>query len=209
MKSPNWTWYATGPCHGIQKKHGKHKGRLIVSTNHDVANSKEIHSALIFSDDQGENWKLGAIVPETGGNESTVAELPDGRLILNSRNYHAEHPNQRAQAISKDGGRTFDSFRFCPELIEPVCQGSILQMSTGHLVFCNPATQKSRDHLTLTVSRDNGKTWNKKILINEGPAAYSDLVELEKGVLGVIYEYGSKRPYETIGFVRYDMNAKE
>lgn len=53
----------------------KNKGRLVVAANHMVAGTKTYHSQLIFSDDKGETWKLGGIVNEHGGNESSVVEL--------------------------------------------------------------------------------------------------------------------------------------
>ena len=62
VKHPDWTWYATGPCHGIQLQNKKYKGRLVVSANHMVAGTKTYHSQLIYSDDKGETWKLGGIV---------------------------------------------------------------------------------------------------------------------------------------------------
>lgn len=40
-----------------------------------VAGTKTYHSQLIYSDDKGETWKLGGIVNEHGGNESSVVEL--------------------------------------------------------------------------------------------------------------------------------------
>ena len=75
VKRSDWTWYATGPCHGIQLQNKKHKGRLVVSANHMVAGTKSYHSQLIYSDDKGDTWKLGGVVKKHGGNESSVVEL--------------------------------------------------------------------------------------------------------------------------------------
>ena len=55
-----------------------------------VAGTKTYHSQLIYSDDKGETWKLGGIVNEHGGNESSVVELKNGYLMLNMRNYNRE-----------------------------------------------------------------------------------------------------------------------
>lgn len=34
VKDPEWTWYATGPCHAIVKRRAPHKGRIVVPANH-------------------------------------------------------------------------------------------------------------------------------------------------------------------------------
>ena len=34
VKLNNWTWYATGPCHGIQLQAGEYKSRLIIPCDH-------------------------------------------------------------------------------------------------------------------------------------------------------------------------------
>lgn len=66
VKRNNWTWYATGPCHGIQLQNMKYNGRLVVPANHMVADTKTYHSNIIYSDDGGETWNLGGVVSEYG-----------------------------------------------------------------------------------------------------------------------------------------------
>jgi len=50
------------------------------------------------------------------------------------------------------------------------------------------------------------------ILINPNPSAYSCLVNLSKGKVGLLYEAGKKSAYETIRFeiipVKYILNSK-
>ena len=95
-KKTTWGWYATGPCHAIQLSK---TGRIVVPCNHSENTVK--HSHLIYSDDHGKTWHLGAIQSEEGGDESTVAELPNGNIIQNMRmyNYRDQHPC-RAYLIS-------------------------------------------------------------------------------------------------------------
>ena len=56
-----------------------------------------------------------------------------------------------------------------------------------------------RERLAIKVSRDGGKTWPVERVIHEGPAAYSNLVELADHNLGLLYENGTKSPYEKDG----------
>jgi sialidase-1 len=206
VKKPDWSWYATGPVNGIQLAHGPHKGRLIFPCDHRVKDSSNYKrsggSHMIYSDDHGATWKLGG-VSDPGMNECTVAELADGTLVLNMRNYRGTA--RRAVATSTDGGETWSPCVDHPTLVESVCQGSLLAIPgdiTGaptRLLFCNPATEKGRHHLTLRVSDDGGKTWPVSRLIYEGSSAYSCLTRLPDGQIGLIFE---RDDYKRISFER-------
>src|SRR5690606_27840988 len=100
------------------------KGRLVIPCDHIEAASKKYYSHAIYSDDSGETWKLGNSTPQDQVNESTVAELYNGNLLLNMRNYNAT--GFRQVSISKDGGHSWSDLKGDPTLIEPICQGSLL-----------------------------------------------------------------------------------
>ena len=78
VKLPDWTWYATGPVHGIQLKQEPYKGRLVIPCDHIEKESKKYYSHIIYSDDHGVSWKLGGTTPEDQVNECTVVELNSG-----------------------------------------------------------------------------------------------------------------------------------
>ena len=198
VKKDNWTWYATGPGRGIQIGKGKSKGRLVIPSNHVVAETKQNYSHAIYSDDAGITWKLGGITKQDSVNESTVAELSNGRLLLNMRN--ASKKRIRQTAISKNGGKSWSDIKPDTVLIEPVCEGNLLQYKfpgrKEALLFSNPASMNSRTQMTIRVSYNNGKTWAAKKLLYAGPSAYSCLTVLPNGNIGCFYEAGLQRPYE-------------
>jgi sialidase-1 len=205
VKLTNWTWYATGPGHGIQIEHGSHKGRLIIACDHDEEESKKSFSHVIYSDDHGKTWNLGGSAPKPGANECEVVQLADGKLMLNMRTH--ERSNQYRQvAVSRDGGLTWQDQHFDESLLEEGCQGSILryrwrdQTNPGVILFCNPANQTRRVDLTLRASFDEGQTWPVSRIVHAGPSAYSDLAVLANGQIGCIYEAGTTNAYETIMF---------
>lgn len=193
VRRADWTWYATGPGNGIQLRKS---GRLVIPCDHTRLGSKARHSHLIYSDDHGATWKIGAIA-EVKTNESAVAELANGELVLNMRSYHGK--NRRAVQRSKDGGLTLGPLTLDEALIEPVCQASLIAYRRKSLVFSNPASTK-REKMTVRRSDDGGKTWVWSKVLHEGPSAYSSLVELRKGDVGVLYERGEKSAYEKIVF---------
>lgn len=124
VKAPEWTWYATGPCHAIVKRRTPHKGRIVVPANHKRLGNDgrvESYSQLLFSDDEGLTWQLGA-VSQRGGNESTVAELADGSLLLNMRHYE-RGDSLRLYAVSRDGGTSWCCQGEHPELVDRDARG--------------------------------------------------------------------------------------
>jgi sialidase-1 len=202
VKMNNWTWYATGPCHGLQIANGQYKGRLVVPVNHVEMPAKKNFSNIIYSDDHGDTWKLGNNTPQDKMNETTVAEISKGRLMLNMRNadrtIHTRHTS-----ISTDGGETWSDVRKDSTLIEPICQGSLLNSAIGKkhvLFFINPAHKTKRMNLTLRTSFDEGASWATAKVIHAGPAAYSDITTYKKKEIGILYEAGVKKPYEGIAF---------
>ncbi|MEO6732766.1 MAG: sialidase family protein [Ferruginibacter sp.] len=202
VKKDNWTWYATGPGRGIQLSKGKHKGRLVIPSNHVEAGTKKNYSHVIYSDDRGSTWNLGGITQQDSVNESTVAELPNGRLMLNMRN--ASKSRNRQIAISKNAGKTWSAIYPDTTLVEPVCEGNLIQYKFPGkkecLLFSNPASTNSRTQMAIRISYDNGRTWPFKKLVYEGPSAYSCLTVLPNGNLGFLYEAGYQKPYEGIVF---------
>lgn len=188
-KKPDWTWYATGPGNGIQLQNG----RLVIPCDYKVFGTHAYYAHIIYSDDDGKTWQLGGSAgPET--NESTVAQLADGSLILNMRSY--AHQNRRAVAYSHDGGMTWSDFHLDPALIEPVCEASMIRYHVGSkdvLIFANPA-DTVRDRMTVRLSYDGGKTWPVSRLVYEDFAEYSSLAVLKDGSIGLLYTRGPGKP---------------
>jgi sialidase-1 len=209
LRQDHWRWYATGPDKGIQLTRGAYAGRLVIPCNHSDHGDPQKHSYrahVIYSDDHGQTWKLGGTVGERT-NESTIVELADGSILDNMRSYHGQH--RRAVATSSDGGQTWGPVTLDEQLIEPVCQASILRYSwpdpdspatRSRIVFVNPAST-SRKQLTLRLSYDEGRTWAASRVLYGGSAAYSCLAKLPDGTLGVLFE---RDGYRQITLARVD-----
>ena len=200
VKRPGWTWYATGPGVGIQTK----GGRLVIPANHAEAGTGVHRSHIVYSDDGGNHWTLGASA-DAGTNESQIVELADGRLLLNMRNHPPKPENFRMVATSTDGGRTLSETTADRALIEPPAQASLITVrdeaaaDRRRLIFANPASTR-RERLTVRVSEDGGVTWPVARVVHEGPAAYSSLAALADGAIGLLFERGDRTPYERITF---------
>lgn len=215
----DWGWYGTGPCHGIQLRDSLHKGRIIIPCRHQLLGSKTF-SHIIYSDNQGETWEIGAIALREKTTESTVVELSNGDVMMNSRNA-INGQNFRMKSISKDAGETFLSTEEEHNLIEPAgCQGSLLYHSVspetgkGIILFSNPNHHSYRVLGTIKLSEDDGETWTARTYLysKEYPAysGYSDLALFPDGTVGVLYEtgthYDKSERYKGIAFKRIALN---
>jgi sialidase-1 len=206
---PGWGWYAMGPGCGVQLRHGKHKGRLVIPANHRTTKDRSGPSSshVIYSDDHGKSWKIGGDVgPHT--NECQVAELHDGTLMINCRNHwgrSGKDPSKKGKRVvakSTDGGLTWGESMLDEELPEPTCQAGFVAMTKPtadgktRLVFSNPAA-RSRDRMTVRLSDDGGDTWPKALLVHPGSTGYSAPAELTDGTIGLLYE---RADYREIAF---------
>jgi sialidase-1 len=227
IKKPNWTWYATGPGHGIQLA----SGRLIAPCCHAVrVNLKPddpAFSHVIYSEDHGKTWLLGGEVGP-GGDESMAVETFDGSLYLSCRN--PKEAGHRAYARSRDGGLTFGPRQVDMTLPEPPCwggcQGSLVRFDLGGkparrgVLFANPILgdpKAVRMKMTVRVSYDDCKTWSAGRTLYPGPAAYSDLTVAPDGTILCLYERGLTFFCDNLTLARFniewltaapDVNAK-
>jgi sialidase-1 len=210
VKPADWGWYATGPGHGITLR----SGRLVVPANHSYVPSEPVDDLIrlngghcIYSDDGGVTWSVGFVDRNDGAeinaNETTVTELPDGRLYFNARNHKGTGP-ARVHAWSSDGGQTLDApYAGIPEITAPGIQGSVVCLPDGRLLLSTPVDPAVRRELTIFVSQDSGVSWRPAQVVHEGMAGYSDLVLLSDGSVGIFYEAGETSSFATLRFATF------
>ena len=205
IRKDNWHSSWPSPGRGLQLKNG----RLVVPCTI-YKTTKQMYSSLVYSDDHGESWQCSDAAVDI--NEPTLVELSNGNLMVNARN---QIPPRRYRAVtcSNDGGENWGEVKIEEQLPDPNCQGSLIRnvffkdkKELDLLILSNNATNDGRKNLTVTISNDDGKTWNSKILIHEGPSAYSCLTILPNGNIGLLYENGKKSPYEAISFIKLKIN---
>ena len=207
-----WNRADIGPGLGIVLARGKHKGRF-VQQMWLTKDEKVWRSGVIYSDDRGKTWKPGGLAanPDLNTNECTPYEGADGTLYLNLRGggAHAKAGRRpcRIAAKSTDGGLSWTKPEYDENLIGPQCLAATCRYSwpeegRGLVLFSNPADEKQRINMTIRVSYDDGRTWPVSRQIYAGPSAYSCLVRLPSGDVGLLYERGKKYRYAKMTFAR-------
>lgn len=197
-----------GPGRGLQLKHGEKKGRLLFPIYFSNA-AGHLSCACVYSDDHGVTWKRGES-PNDGRKldgdvlsaktisegkhyltESQVIELPTGELKYFLRNHYGLQ--RTAMTCSTDGCETWGDVTFERELVDPICQSTVIvypDQGDGktRVLFANPNDEKKRVRGTVRLSEDGGKTWPYSKVIEEGHYGYSCLTVLTNGAIGILFE---------------------
>ncbi len=207
------TTVAGGPGIGIQVRHRKHAGRILMPFNEGPFGVWNIYA--VYSDDKGKTWKMGDVAP--GGlidagkdkktstvNEAQFVELKDGSVRFNVCRWSGKAV--RKTCVSEDGGVTWSKVADVPEQVDPGCMGSVLRYTDpadgakSRILFSGPQSTK-RENGTVFVSYDEGKTWPTKRVLFKDSFAYSCLTALKDGTIGCLYETGTK-----IVFARFTLD---
>ncbi|AGA80527.1 BNR/Asp-box repeat protein [Echinicola vietnamensis DSM 17526] len=200
IKKREWKLMFNGPGKGITMR----DGTLVFAGQYKDENDMP-YSTLIYSQDQGETWHIGTGA-KANTTEAQVVELNDGSLMLNMRDNRG---GARSVAVTKDLGKTWKEHPSSRSaLVEPVCMASLItypenrqSMDASHLFFSNPAVTDGRYNMTIKSSKDEGMSWTKGLLLDEGKGwGYSCLTVIDKEHLGILYE--SSQAHMTFQIIR-------
>jgi len=196
VKEPPWQAMFAASGTDIQSSSGRLLVPLVVRDERGI-----VHSFNAYSDDHGKTWRHGEAIGD-GTDESHNVELNNGVILQNMRN-----GKTRAIARSFDGGISFGPVSYDAALIDPGCNASITRYRRGKtdvLIFTNAASTR-RENLSVKVSYDEGRTWPVARTLHAGPSAYSTVIPLRDGSIGVLYEEGTRSPCEHIAFARFNL----
>ncbi|MCR9201531.1 MAG: exo-alpha-sialidase [Planctomycetaceae bacterium] len=210
VKRPEWSFLLQGPGRGITMR----DGTLVFPAQYqdppsstDKVASRLPHSSIIYSKDHGATWQAGTGACDDT-TEAQVAELEDGRLMLNCRYNRTSY---RVIMTSDDLGQTWHEHPGSRrQLREPrACMASLINVDRDRrwlsdsgskapvrgnpqtLLFSNPDSFSGRHHMTIRMSKDSGASWptDAMLLLDEEPGrGYSCLTMIDQKTVGIVYE---------------------
>ncbi|MHC4873732.1 MAG: sialidase family protein [Planctomycetota bacterium] len=151
-------------------------------------------ASITISDNKGKtfSWRGGVDAPERCYDEHMIVELNDGRLWMLIRTSYGI-----AESFSDDNGATWSAAEDS-KLGGPNSRFFIYRLGSGNLILVNHDTKNSpntkekprtRDMLTAWLSKDDGKTWEGGLLLDERVGvSYPDGMEDEDGNIYIIYD---------------------
>lgn len=188
-KSPEWSepWRIT---------EGTMMGKPVVLSGGEwaiIPSSRYVDNSarLVISSDHGKTWQeRGAVnVPKQERNfdEHSVVEKNDGSLWMLIR-----LQSGIGESSSADGGKSWT-----PPIVSEIKHTNsrffIRRLQSGNLLLVKhgPINVKTaRSHLMAFISKDDGKTWSKGLLLDERlRAAYPDGQQDKDGRIYIVYDY--------------------
>lgn len=195
-KKEEWWLWAPAPGAGITLK----DGTLVFPTQGRDTTGKPF-SNITYSKDHGVTWQTSNAATEESTTENMAVELADGSVMLNMRansnRTDTSENNGRAIAVTKDLGKNWTIHPTSHKALqEPTCMASILRhdytvgkTKKSILLFCNPDSKIARNYITLKMSNDDGKSWERKVLFDEWKGrGYSCITSVDEQTIGVLYE---------------------
>lgn len=210
-------WRAQFPPvgHAIQLRGGlaersETRGRLFFAAYTTIGDRGVLRGQAyaIWSDDHGKTWRHSDASPVEGVNEMMAAELADGSVLVNFRNYtndeHEADPvrGQMVYRFNSSGAIDLATTHTEPQdliMPWPGLQGTLIRYqwpdenapdSRSILLFSSADHFDQRVGMTVWLSEDEGTTWPIKRLVDSGPSAYSDMAVLPDSRVALIYERG-------------------
>ncbi|MEU5727215.1 sialidase family protein [Micromonospora sp. NPDC047738] len=181
LKPSSYKWDAVGPGNGIRlTQAGPDKGALVIPA----------WGRSFYSRDGGVTWHQSTL-PSRNGIEGTVAEKTNGTLYRNDRpNAAGFQPYRTYLSGTLAGGYTGYQWHngVHDTLTEPTqaqgCQGSLLRYNFDgrhRLMFLHPSHPTYRRDMKISISYDNGATWDKMSRLIPRPAGWGGDDPVEGG----------------------------
>ena len=195
-KKEEWWLWAPAPGAGIMLK----DGMLVFPTQGRDGTGKPF-SNITYSKDHGDTWVTSNPATAESTTENMAVELSDGSVMLNMRananRTDTSSTNGRAIATTANLGKNWTIHPTSHNALqEPTCMASIIRHDytkkgekKSMLIFCNPDSKIARNYISLKISKDDGKTWEKKMMLDEWKGrGYSCITSIDEETIGVLYE---------------------
>nr|MBD3621050.1 exo-alpha-sialidase [Sunxiuqinia sp.] len=146
---------------------------------------------IIMSMDKGISWhEQGAVnVPREDRefDEHMVVEKKDGSLWMLVRTKYGI-----GESISTDKGKSWSPLA-SSNIQHPSARFFISRLHSGNILLVKhgPIDKKTRrSHLMAFISKDDGKSWSRGMLIDERPGvSYPDGQQIQDGIIYITYDY--------------------
>jgi len=127
-----------------------------------------------------------AAVKDSIFTEPMVVKRRDGTLWMLARTKYGI-----SQSESKDAGKTWQELDPFTRDFSVNTRFFFTRLQSGNLLLVANDDSKARARLTAMLSKDDGKTWPYKLMLDErNPVSYPDGVETKDGFIYLIYDRG-------------------
>jgi predicted neuraminidase len=161
----------------------------------DITTKKELRRSFVYSTiDNGETFVClgGSDVPDRSYDEHMVIELKDNTLLMLVRTKYGI-----GRSYSYDKGVTWTEGEDSG-IKGPGSRFHIKRLVSGNILLINHYDFSGRNNLTAMISKDEGKTWEGFLTLDErSSVSYPDAVEGVDGYIYVVYDRERGATYDT------------
>ncbi len=168
-----WSCVATGPGHGVADADGHYLVPFWFAFNQqDMFSHHPSKAGIMESNGKGSSWNIAVVFDDSLCNPSeiSVASLSNGNALANIRNENNE--KCRAFSFYNHESKEWSKCELRTDLPDPTCFSGICTCNNS-LLLVNCRDVKERNNLSVSVSRDDGRTWTSYLLDKSG--GYADI----------------------------------
>jgi len=147
------------------------------------------YSLFAFSSDEGKTWTESEPIYSIPGNiQPSPQQMPDGSIVCYFRPRGRGHDIWRS--VSTDNGRTWAPLEN-GGIPNPSTRSDFVRLPNGNFVLACNDSPEERSPFIVALSKDEGKTWSKKKILESGPSwyCYASLIQTRDGKIHVAYDY--------------------
>ncbi|MBX3441396.1 MAG: exo-alpha-sialidase [Planctomyces sp.] len=160
-------------------------GRMLLPLYSDTFSA----SIMAISDDGGRSWFASRLLIGLGNIQPIVLRRNDGTLVAYMRE---NGPRQRIRyAESTDDGLTWGPVQ-SSELLNPGAGVDGVRLASGHWLLVYNDTERGRNRLAASLSKDEGRTWTATRHLEDEPAGsfhYPAVIQGRDGTIHCVYSY--------------------
>jgi hypothetical protein len=145
---------------------------------------------VAISDDGGTTWRASDPIVSLGGVQPSLVRRKDGTLVAWMRD-NGPPPQRVLVAESKDEGTTWTAGRDS-EVPNPGSSVEVIALRSGAWLLVGNDTESGRERLSAWLSRDEGRTWPHRRVIEETPGgsySYPSVLQASDGSIHVSYSH--------------------
>jgi len=171
-------------------------------------------SLMAITDDCGKTWQFSEPLVGPGNIQPSILQRPNGTLVAYMRD-NGPPPKRLHVSCSRDKGVTWSIVRDS-DLPNPGSGADAVTLQNGHWVLAYNDTEDGRYSLAVSISMDEGKTWQYTRHLEQDLRArniatrshYPSIIQGHDGTLHVVYSYHyndrKAGPSKTIKYVQFN-----
>lgn len=163
-------------------------------------------SLVAISDDDGLTWRPSLPIVGRGNVQPSLIQKKEGTIVAYMRD-NGDAPARVQWSTSADQGESWTAAR--KTNLPNTASVKVLQLQNGDWVLLGNDEEDGRYRLSLYLSKDEGKTWKRKLLLEndetkEGRFSYPSMIQSPDGLLHISYSYVPEEDKEAIKYVVLD-----